>query len=114
MPKRPHAPKKPKPARPPASPKDLGVWSGILRAPEAARPWPSLVFLTPFLALYTVGLLVLRPGWAATADLWLRRAMAPLGLTGELVPVGILVVILLVWHLFRRDGWRFPPASSER
>ena len=107
MPKRPRAPKKPKPARPPAPPKDLGVWSGVLRAPEAARPWPSLVFLSPFLALYTVGLLVLRPGVAATADLWLRRAMAPLGLTGELVSLGILTVILLAWHLFRKDPWRF-------
>jgi hypothetical protein len=45
---------------------------------------------------------------AATADLWLRRAMAPLGLTGELVSLGILVAVLLAWHLFRKDPWPFP------
>jgi hypothetical protein len=66
------------------------------------------VFLGPFLAFYTVGLLWIQPRWATTTDLWIRWALEPLGLTGALVPTGVVVCTLLGWHLVRRDPWRFP------
>jgi membrane protease YdiL (CAAX protease family) len=60
------------------------------------------------LAFYAVGLIWVRPDLAARADLLLRQALAPLGLTGVLAPTWLVVVILLVWHLVRRDPWRVP------
>lgn len=89
--------------------RSAGAWPALLRAPEVARPWPSLVFLSPFLVFYTVGLLWVRPDWAARADLWIRWALAPLGLTGALVPTAVVVIVLVAWHVVRRDPWRFPP-----
>jgi len=81
----------------------------LLRSPEIARPWPSLVFLAPFLFLYMAGLLWIRPDLATQTDLWIRQVLAPLGLTGAMVPTLVVVTVLLVWHLARHDPWQFPP-----
>jgi len=80
----------------------------LLHDPAARRPWPSLVFLSPLLAFYAVGLIWVRPDLAARADLLLRQALAPLGLTGVLAPTWLVVGILMAWHLVRRDPWRVP------
>ena len=85
-----------------------GAWPPLLRSPEVTRPWPSLVFLSPFLLFYTLGLLWVRPAWAARADLLIRHALEPLGLTGALVPTAVVILALLAWHVIRRDPWRFP------
>jgi len=82
----------------------------LLFAPQAARPWPSLLFLSPFLAFYTAGLIWVRPDLAAGVDLLLRRVLFLAGLAGVLAPAGLVVAVLLAWHLARRDPWRFPGA----
>jgi membrane protease YdiL (CAAX protease family) len=82
----------------------------LLFAPQAARPWPSLLFLSPFLAFYTAGLIWVRPDLAAGADLLLRRALFLAGPSAVLALAGLIVAVLLVWHLVRRDPWRFPAA----
>jgi len=70
---------------------------------ETRRPLPSLVFLSPFLAFYALGLMWVRPDLAARADLLVRQAVEPLGLTGVLAPTWLVVGVLMAWHLLRRD-----------
>ena len=82
----------------------------LLFAPQAARPWPSLLFLSPFLVFYTAGLIWVRPDLAAGVDLLLRRVLFLAGLAGVLAPAGLVVAVLVAWHLARRDPWRFPGA----
>ncbi len=80
----------------------------LLHDPAARRPLPSLLFLSPLLVFYALGLIWVRPDLAARADLLLRQALAPLGLTGVLAPTWLVVGVLLAWHLVRRDPWRVP------
>ncbi|HUS44450.1 MAG TPA: CPBP family glutamic-type intramembrane protease [Phycisphaerae bacterium] len=95
------------PRRRPAAARRRSHDGRLLFAPEAARPWPSLVFLSPFLVFYTAGLVWVRPDLAAGVDLLLRRALALVGLAGVLAPAGLVVGALLAWHLARKDPWRF-------
>jgi len=74
--------------------------------PEPRRPLPSLAFLSPFLAFYAFGLIWVRPDLVARADLLVRQAIEPLGLTGVLAPTWLVVVILMAHHLVRRDPTR--------
>ena len=74
--------------------------------PEPRRPLPSLAFLSPFLAFYAFGLIWVRPDLVARADLLVRRAIEPLGLTGVLAPTWLVVTVLMTWHLVRRDATR--------
>ncbi|HUU09986.1 MAG TPA: CPBP family intramembrane glutamic endopeptidase [Phycisphaerae bacterium] len=76
--------------------------------PGARRPLPSLVFLSPLLAFYAFGLIWVRPDLAARADLLVRQAVEPLGLTGILAPTWLVVLVLVAWHLLRRDPMRVP------
>ncbi|MCX5653844.1 MAG: hypothetical protein NTY65_04240, partial [Planctomycetota bacterium] len=55
--------RKPSPA--PAKPPRAG---GFLTDTAAARPLASLIFLSPLLVAYVVGLIWVRPDLAATAD----------------------------------------------
>ena len=82
--------------------------ASLLFAREAARPWPCLLFLSPCLAFYTAGLVWVRPDLAAGVDLLLRRALFLAGTAAVLAPAGLVVAILLGWHLVRGDPWRFP------
>jgi len=93
--------RKPSPA--PAKPPRAG---GFLTDTAAARPLASLIFLSPLLVAYVVGLIWVRPDLAATADIWLREGMKFLGVSGVLAPTWLAVVVLLVWHLVRRDPWQ--------
>jgi hypothetical protein len=72
------------------------------------RPLASLVFLSPLLAFYVIGLIWVRPDLAATADIWLRELLQLLGVSGALAPTWLAVAVLLLWHLIRRDPWRVP------
>jgi len=85
-----------------------GQATRLLHDPGALRPLPSLVFLSPLLLFYAVGLIWVRPDLAARADLLLRQALAPLGLTGVLAPTWLVVGVLVGWHLVQRDPWRVP------
>jgi hypothetical protein len=46
-----------------------------------------------------------RPDLAATADIWLRECLRWLGVGGALAPTWLAVVVLLIWHIIRRDPW---------
>jgi|WetSurMetagenome_2_1015567.scaffolds.fasta_scaffold21949_3 hypothetical protein len=90
----------------PAKPQKAVADKGLLRDPAAARPLASLVFLAPMLAFYAIGVVWLRQD--ARADILLRDALGWLGVTGYLAPTWMIVVILLVWHVLRRDPWQIP------
>jgi len=94
--------------KPPDSPGRQSVWrpGGFLTDTAAARPLASLLFLSPLLAFYVVGLIWMRPDLAARADVLLREALEFLGVTGVLAPTWLVVIVLLVWHLVRRDPWQ--------
>jgi hypothetical protein len=79
---------------------------GFLKEAAATRPLASLVFLSPLLAFYVVGLMWVRPDLAATADVWLREGLRLLGVGGILAPTWLAVAVLLAWHLLRRDPWQ--------
>jgi hypothetical protein len=79
--------------------------SGLLRDPGAARPLASLAFLSPLLVFYVVGLIWVRPDLAARADILIREGLHLLGVSGYLAPTWMVILILLVWHLVRRDPW---------
>jgi len=97
-----------KPSRPRRSSRHASDEAGerLLHDPAARRPLVSLVFLSPLLAFYALGLIWVRPDLAARADLLLRQALAPLGLTGVLAPTWLVVAVLIVWHLARHDPWQ--------
>jgi hypothetical protein len=99
---------KPREKRPPRLRRAPG--ERVLFADEARRPWVSLLFLSPFLAFYTAGLVWVRPDLASAADLLLRRGLEFLGVSGATAPPLVILVVFLVWHLAARDPWRFRPA----
>jgi hypothetical protein len=78
----------------------------LFHSPEARRPLPSLIFLSPFLAFYAVGVFFVRPDLAARGDLLVRQLTEPLGLTGVLAPTYIVVGLLVLWHFLRGDPTR--------
>jgi hypothetical protein len=92
-----------KPGEPGAKPPRTGRF---LTDAAAARPLASLLFLAPLLALYVVGLIWVRPDLAARADIILREGLQLLGVTGILAPTWLAVIVLLAWHMVRRDPWR--------
>jgi len=91
--------------QPSAEPK-AGPKGRLLRDPDAARPLPSLLFLLPFLVFYGVGVFFVRPDFAARADILVRQVIAPLGVTGVMVPTYLVVAVLLAWHVLARDPTR--------
>ena len=70
--------------------------------------WPlqSLYFLLPLVVVYEVGLVL----WAGPYDIrargLLRAVFDQLGATGFYLPGLVVVVVLLSWHVVRRDPWR--------
>ena len=92
--------------KPPDSPAAPARAGGFLTDTAAARPLASLLFLAPVLAFYVVGLIWVRPDLAARADVLLREALEFLGVTGVLAPTWLAVIVLLAWHLVRRDPWQ--------
>ncbi len=83
--------------------------SGLLRDTDTARPLASLVFLSPALVFYAVGCIWVRPDLAARADILLREALKVLGVSGVLAPTWLAVIVLIIWHLAKRDPWRISP-----
>ena len=74
---------------------------------DSSRPLASLVFVTPLLIIYEMGVLVLGPQAVRNgADVWLRQLLEWVGF-GQyfLLPV-LTVSILLGWHYTTRQPWR--------
>jgi membrane protease YdiL (CAAX protease family) len=74
---------------------------------ESARPLESLVFVTPMLLFYEVGVLLLGPqAIRNAADVWLRQLLDLLGF-GQYFLLPILTCgLLLGWHHVTRQSWR--------
>ena len=97
--------KRSKKSPPPSAPKSARA-GRLFTDPQVSRPLPSLIVLSPLLAFYAFGLIWARPDLAVRADILVRQAIAPLGLTGVLAPTWLVIGVLLAWHLVRRDPWR--------
>jgi membrane protease YdiL (CAAX protease family) len=77
---------------------------------ESRRPLTSLVFISPLLLAYELGVLILGPQAIRNgADAWLRQLLEAIGF-GQyfLLPV-LTVCILLGWHYTTRQPWRVTP-----
>ncbi|MFO0914406.1 MAG: CPBP family intramembrane glutamic endopeptidase [Pirellulales bacterium] len=77
---------------------------------DSAQPFTSLLFVTPLLIVYELGLWLAADDQARNAaDQWLRSGMAELGFSGLLLLPLITVSSLLAWHHISHRQWTFPP-----
>ncbi len=80
---------------------------------QARQPLACLVFLTPLLIVYEIGVLalggdnpdILRNG----ADFWMRGWLADVGLKKAWLLPGLVVAGLLLWQWCGQFRWRFSP-----
>lgn len=74
------------------------------------RPLHILLFLLPLVLLYEIGAAVFLAGEGVIESIRAYRLLAEffhrLGVSGLYLPGVAMVVVLLVWHLLRRDRWR--------
>jgi membrane protease YdiL (CAAX protease family) len=76
---------------------------------ESRRPLVSLVFISPLLIVYEVGILL--PGDTAMrngADAWLRLFLHAIGFGQYFLLPALTVGVLLGWHHINRDPWQVP------
>ena len=81
---------------------------------RAQWPLQSLYFLLPILILYEIGTLwYAPPGDERLPPIWaeslLDQFFKMFGVTGYYLPGVLVVVVLLVWHMARRDPWGIEP-----
>ncbi len=75
---------------------------------ESARPWVSLVFVTPMLVAYESGLVMLGPrAMRNGADVWLRQLLDGLGFSQYFLLPILTCAMLLGWHHLNRERWTF-------
>ncbi len=78
----------------------------------SAQPLTSLLFLAIPLVLYEVGTRLLSPAGEAQTETrvlafsYLRDFLGLFGASGQYLPALTVVVILVAWHMARRDPWR--------
>lgn len=78
---------------------------------QVRRPFPCLMFVLPWLALYEGGVWALGdPGVRTGADAWMRELLSRMGLTDRWLPPLALVLALLVWQALDARKWRFRSA----
>jgi membrane protease YdiL (CAAX protease family) len=76
---------------------------------ESRRPLVSLVFVTPLLAIYELGVLWLGPNAMRNgAEVWLRTLLDGIGLGQYFLLPALTVGLLLAWHHASRQPWRVP------
>ena len=71
---------------------------------ESRRPLASLMFITPLLIAYELGVVWL--GVQNGADAFMRRLLNVLGFSQHLLLPVLMVCILLGWHYLSRQPWR--------
>ena len=78
--------------------------------------WPlqSLVFLLPLLILYEIGSVFYASGGSSRlpsilAESLLGQFFEWFGVTGVYLPPLLVVVVLIAWHMTRRDPWTLEP-----
>lgn len=78
-------------------------------AAESSRPLVSMVFVTPLLIVYELGVIVLGPHALRNgADSWLRLCLETTGF-GQYFLLPLLTCgTLLAWHHLREDAWTLP------
>lgn len=82
---------------------------------RARAPLQVLLFMAPMLLLYELGTIVYATDTANGVTRYiyarslLRDFFEVIGVTGYYLPGLIVVVVLLVWHIMRRDPWRIHP-----
>lgn len=75
---------------------------------RSRRPCQSLWFVLPFLLMYEVGVRTSTPvpgGVRSGADVWIRQAILEAGWTVDWIFPILVPLILLGWHVWRRDRW---------
>jgi membrane protease YdiL (CAAX protease family) len=79
----------------------IGYWA------ESRRPMTSLLFITPLLVVYEVGIVVLGPAALRNgADLWLRELLRLVGFGQYFLLPALTVGILVSWHHTTGKPWR--------
>ena len=71
---------------------------------ESRRPLASLVFVSPLLIVYEVGVLLL--GAQTGADTFMRRLLELLGFGQHFLLPILTVCLLLGWHYLSREPWQ--------
>lgn len=80
------------------------------------RPWHVLMFILPLVVAYEIALPLLRRHHEvpATIDIHSRRLVYTffdyIGLSPSHLPLLLIPVIFIVWHLVRGDSWRVKPS----
>lgn len=76
---------------------------------EARRPLAGYLFLLPLAAIYELGVALVGDAQSAGAELLVpqsvREVLAWFGLIGGWLPTSVVLVGLLIWYRWRRDGW---------
>lgn len=82
---------------------------------DAKRPLSCLLFLLPLIVLYEVGVWMIAGAEAASirngADYWMRSWLSAWGLGQWLLLPGLVIGVLLSWHLARKYPWRIRPET---
>lgn len=74
---------------------------------ESRRPLISLVFISPLLVVYEIGILALGPAAVRNgADVWLRQLLELMDFGQYFLLPALTVCILLAWHHATREPWR--------
>lgn len=76
---------------------------------ESRRPLVGYLFLLPLAAIYELGVALVGDAQSAGAELLVpqsvREVLAWFGLIGGWLPTSMVLVGLLIWYRWRRDGW---------
>lgn len=77
---------------------------------DARTPLSSLLFLIPWIVVYEFGVLVMgqdQPDVVRNgADFWMRSLLLQLGFGHGMLLPGIVVTMLLAWHVLRKNPWQ--------
>jgi membrane protease YdiL (CAAX protease family) len=76
---------------------------------RSKRPLQALFFLLPLIVLYELGLVMYGSNQDIVARTIMRKAYQWVGVTGYYLPGLVAVVVLLCWHIARRDPWKPEP-----